>query len=317
MDARRARVRCLAKVNLSLRVLHKRPDDYHELRTVFQTVSLADVLDVEFTPARTSRIELASDMELPADSNLVTRAGHVFLETMKVRGRVRFHLIKRIPMGAGLGGGSSDAAAALLTLNALTGRGSLEQLSEIAAQLGSDVPFFLYGGAALGIGRGTELYPLPDVPELPALIVAPPVHVSTAEAYRALGRSLTPAAPSSIMSSLQTFAWQMALTPGSFGESENDFERAVFRQHPRLAEIKRKLLKQGARPALMSGSGSAVFGVFGTTGVRDRAEKVFSEVQCFPVKFVSRRSYRRMWLRQLGEHVIDNKTWPPPSRYAK
>lgn len=318
MDARRARIRCLAKINLSLRVLHKRPDDYHELRTIFQAVSLFDTLQIEFQPAKASRVDLDSELAIPKESNLVVRAAELFLETLKVRGRVRLRLAKRIPMGAGLGGGSSDAAATLLALAALTGRGnSLENLAELGARLGSDVPFFLYGGTALGIGRGTELYPLPDPPELPALIVAPGVHISTPEAYRALNRSLTEESQSSIMSNLQRFAWQLEAGPGQFGESENDFESAVFRQYPRLAEIKRKLLKQGARPALMSGSGSALFGVFETSGARDRARTIFSEEESIPVKLVGRRGYRRMWIRQLGEHVIDSNTWPPRSRYAK
>src|SRR5947209_6226612 len=159
MDARRARLRSLAKINLSLRVLHKRPDGYHELRTIFQTVSLADTIDAEFTPGRGAHIDLASDIDVPAADNLITRAAQVLFDGLKIRGHARFRLTKRIPMGGGLGGGSSNAAAILLALPALAGRNpSIPELADYAAQLGSDVPYFLYGRAALGLGGGTELY---------------------------------------------------------------------------------------------------------------------------------------------------------------
>ena len=141
--------------------------------------------------------------------------------------------------------------------------------------------------------------------------------ISIPDSCRALSRNLTQDPASSIMNSLQMFAWRLELCPGKFGESENDFESAIFRQHPWLSETKREPLKQGASPALMSGSGSAVFGVFETTGARDRAAKRFSKGTSIPVQLVSRRDYRRIWLRQLAEHVTDTTSWPPQSRYAK
>ena len=160
---RRARVRALAKINLDLRVLGKRPDGFHELRTVFQTISLADTLEIAYTPARKTSISLVDDLHI-AD-NLVVRAARLVMEAMRATGRVEMRLTKRIPMGAGLGGGSSDAAAVLLALPALAGRSiDLPKLCAIGEQLGSDVPFFLLGGTAVGIGRGSELFPLPDVP---------------------------------------------------------------------------------------------------------------------------------------------------------
>src|SRR5262249_29246048 len=138
---RRARVRALAKINLDLRVLARRPDGYHELRTIFQTISLADTLDIAFTPARRTSIELDDAQQIP--DNLVVRAARGALDVMRVAGRVEMALRKRIPMGAGLGGGSSDAAAVLLALPALAGRSlTLSTLHELAQQLGSDVPFF-------------------------------------------------------------------------------------------------------------------------------------------------------------------------------
>src|SRR5450755_1605852 len=144
---RRASLRALAKINLDLRVLHPRPDQYHELRTIFQTISLADTIEVEFAPARQTAIQINEDPAIP--DNLVVRAANLVLQAMQITARVEFQLRKRIPMGAGLGGGSSDAAAVLLALPVLAGRPlELPRLMQLAAELGSDVPFFLLGGAA-------------------------------------------------------------------------------------------------------------------------------------------------------------------------
>src|SRR5579872_4107339 len=175
--ARSARVRALAKINLDLRVLGKRPDGFHELRTIFQTISLADTLDIAFTPARKTVVEL--DDALGIADNLVIRAARMAMDAMRATGRIAMRLTKRIPMGAGLGGGSSDAAAVLLALPVLAGRCiDLPKLSALAGELGSDVPFFLLGGTAVGIGRGTELFPLPDAAARSGVLVAPDVHVN-------------------------------------------------------------------------------------------------------------------------------------------
>ncbi len=141
-QTRQASLRALAKINLDLRVLHARPDGYHEIRTIFQTISLADIIDVEYTRARGTTIQIDGDVDIP--DNLIAKAATLVLDAMRVTARVRFRLRKRIPMGAGLGGGSSDAAAVLLALPALAGhRLALPRLMELAAGLGSDVPFFL------------------------------------------------------------------------------------------------------------------------------------------------------------------------------
>src|SRR5207302_10940844 len=169
---RQGALRALAKINLDLRVLGQRPDGFHELRTIFQTISLADTIDVAFTPARRTAIALADPLAIP--DNLVARAALLTLDAMRLTGRVEMRLTKRIPMGAGLGGGSSDAAAILLALPALAGRSlALSTLHDLAQQLGSDVPFFLLGGRAAAIGRGTELFPLPDAAARPGIVVAP------------------------------------------------------------------------------------------------------------------------------------------------
>jgi 4-diphosphocytidyl-2-C-methyl-D-erythritol kinase len=188
-QTRRARVRAFAKLNLSLKVLHKRPDGYHELRTLFQSISLGDHLSIEFTPGPDAFVEIAGT-DIP--DNLVARAARLMMAEGGFSGKVLVRLTKKIPMGAGLGGGSSDAAAMLLALPVLAGRlFPTGLLLEWGTQLGSDVPFFLLGGAAAGGGRGAELYPLPDLGRLPALLVTPGIHVSTAEAYGSLRRGLT------------------------------------------------------------------------------------------------------------------------------
>jgi len=314
---RRARLRALAKINLSLKVLGLRPNGYHELRTVFQTISLADTLEVEYEPARRTALAVSSRPEIPG--NLVERAARLALEAMRAAGRVTLRLTKRIPIGSGLGGGSSDAAAVLLALPVLAGRRiTLARLVEVAAELGSDVPFFLLGGTAVALGHGTELYPLPDAGAARGLVVAPDLRVSTAEAYRALGRELTAPAPFSMISSFQSWVWEHAesLRAGALpAAGENDFERAVFAGHPRLGTLKRQLERLGAKPAMLSGSGSALFGLFASRDALENARRRFSQQQVFAVSLVSRAGYRRLWWRQLGAH-LGGRTWPPESRYA-
>jgi 4-diphosphocytidyl-2-C-methyl-D-erythritol kinase len=288
------RLRSLAKINLDLRVLDKRPDGYHNLRTVFQTVGLADVIEIDYEPAR--RLILHLDSNPPIPGNLIEKAA----ELLAIPGRFTIRLTKRIPMGAGLGGGSSNAAAILLAIPALTGKNlPLEKLTTLGAQLGSDVPFFLLGGTALGLGRGTELHPLPDWKPFPAIIVTPGIHVSTADAYRVLDDERA---------------------TSNDERPQNSFEPVVFRQHPQLKSIKGRLLKLGADLALMSGSGSALFGIFAHREKRDSAvvslREDFGYHRIFPVWLVGRSVYRSLWRRQLRD-AGDLKTWPPQNRYAR
>ncbi|MFB3778576.1 MAG: 4-(cytidine 5'-diphospho)-2-C-methyl-D-erythritol kinase [Bryobacteraceae bacterium] len=312
---RRARVNALAKINLGLKVLNKRPDGFHELRTVYQTISLADVLDIEFTPARRTSVAMVSSPEIP--DNLVLRAARLVMDAMRVAGKAGFRLHKRIPMGAGLGGGSSDAAAVLLTLPVLAGRRMpLDELIRLAGELGSDVPLFLLGGTVLGVGRGSEVYPLPDLPRRQGLLVVPPIHVSTAEAYRALGRELTNDAVPNMISSFQSCIWRnlAGVSEGVFpGLAGNDFEEIVFRQHPKLKSIKAKLQRLGAAPAMLTGSGSALFGMFRERERLEEALPHFHNMGVHPFVFVSRRGYRALWRRRLGAHRVE-EIWPPQSR---
>lgn len=293
----------LAKLNLDLRVLHKRPDSYHELRTIFQTISLSDRIAIEFEPARRSGIELESSVEI-AD-NLVARTAKLVLDRLRIKGRVKLALEKHIPMGAGLGGGSSNAAAVLIALPALAGRRTnVFELAALGEELGSDVPFFLYGGTALGFGRGTELYPLPDAKVTNVLVIATGVHVSTAAAYRALGRivtdSLTSQVDSPILREFQCAAWSVLGRSLEQIPLRNDFEAAVFRQHPELAAIVRKLKKSGAKQALLTGSGSAIWARFADSESMRAAAARFPPGTAYPARFVGRRQYRTLWRRALG-----------------
>ncbi len=298
----------LAKLNLDLRVLHRRPDGYHELRTIFQTISLKDALSIDFKFAKRTQIDLCSSIDI-AD-NLVVRSAKLVLDYLKIKAWVRFSLRKRIPLGAGLGGGSSNAATVLIALPALAGqRLKYAEQVRLAETLGSDVPFFLHGGTAVGLGRGSELYSLPDQPARSALVVTTGVHVSTPEAYRALQRdvtnSLTSLTESPILGEFQTIARALAgsNTDGSSLERlplKNDFEKAVFAMHPELAGTVRKLRRLGAKPALMTGSGSAVFGVFAGVSETAAAASQFPAGTAFPVRFVPTRQYQSLWRRALG-----------------
>jgi 4-diphosphocytidyl-2-C-methyl-D-erythritol kinase len=309
------RLRSLAKINLDLRVLHKRADGFHELRTIFQTISLADSIEIECSRGRT-KIEVSCDPHIPG--NLILKAADLVLVATRANCHLQIRLKKRIPMGAGLGGGSSNAAAVLLALPVLLKKTlPLEKLLELAADLGSDVPFFLTGGTAVGIGRGTELYPIDDIPPSPGLLITPEIHSSTASAYAALNREVSTEIPRHSFNAFQALAWQ------AHDDSRpwvNDFEAVVFRQHPQLESIKGKLLKLGARRAMMTGSGSALFGLFANRDERDRAagmfRKEFSRTQVYPVRMVSRGRYRAMWWRQLAVSSV-NRTWPPQDRYAR
>jgi 4-diphosphocytidyl-2-C-methyl-D-erythritol kinase len=270
-------------------------------------------MELAFTPGG-SEIEIQDEPAIP--NNLAVRAARLAMEAAGKSGRLEIHLSKRIPMGAGLGGGSSDAAAVLLALPALMGaRLGLDDLIRLAGELGSDVPFFLLGGAAAAIGRGTELFPLPDYQPREILIVHPGLHVDTTWAYRALSPRLTSESEQNKMVSFQSRTWD----PSAGWAAVNDFETVVFERYGRLAEIKQELMRAGASAAMMTGSGSAVYGLFAgrdevTLGLRRL--KLRGEEKAFRARLVSRARYRSIWRRSLAEHIIP-ETWPPQSRHSK
>ena len=293
------RLPAFAKVNLRLEILGKRPDGFHELRTVFQTVSLKDEVRLRTTRKPGIELQVSGNESLasePVERNLVYRAVAAVRRELAIGQGVKIELSKGIPAGRGLGGGSSDAAAALTGYLRLVKRKlPRERLFEIAATLGADVPFFLEGGCALGVGKGDEIYPLPDSPRRHLLVVSPPsIHVLTPDAYRWLNApQLTNSVANPKLYTFCALAWSLEGSP-----LLNDFEEAVFERHPRLAEIKRDLLQNGATEALLAGSGSAVFGVFPSPAKARRAAVGFPLDQTFVCETISRDSYRRLIQRR-------------------
>ena len=289
------RIPAFAKINLRLEILGKRPDGYHELRTIFQTVSLHD--DLKLRRNKRPEISLRVDgnpslSNEPVEKNLVYRAVQAVQQELKDSGGIEIELKKKIPAGRGLGGGSSDAAAAMMGYLQLTRKKlATERLMEIGVSLGADVPFFLQGGRALGIGRGDEVYPLPDIATRSVLIVSPgDIHVPTPDAYRWLNApELTKSAENHKLWKFCALSWSVQGT-GLL----NDFEGAVFQHYPRLSEIKRDLLQKGATEALLAGSGSAVIGVFPSPAKARRAAVGFPQDDTFVCETVSRAKYLRL-----------------------
>ena len=254
-------VRAYAKINLDLRVLGARPDGFHELRTVFQSISLHDT--IECIPREGPLTLECGVAGVPLDrSNLIWRAAEALWRALRRNGSpagLVIRLDKRIPLQAGLGGGSADAAATLVAL-AHAWRVALRpaQLTDVAASLGADVPFFLAGGTALGLGRGDEIYPLADLPRHWIVLLVPGFGVATSEAYgwyateRALARGPVAREPQHVSGPWPSRAAQMV----------NDLEPSIARHHPEIDQMKAALRRVGAAAAAMSGSGSAVFGLF-------------------------------------------------------
>ena len=260
MTAAAVRIRAHAKINLDLRVLGTRADGFHELRTVFQAISLHDTLTI--VPREGPFAIECATAGVPLDgSNLIWKAAQALWRAMRRPGHVRdvtVHLDKKIPLEAGLGGGSGNAAAALIGL-ARAWRLNVHppQLTDVAAALGADVPFFLAGGTALGLGRGEEIYPLTDMPRHWIVLLVPGFGVSTIDAYnwydseRDIDRGVV-REPQHVPG-----PW-----PSRSAQMINDLEPPVARRHPEIDQMKSALRRAGALAAAMSGSGSAVFGLF-------------------------------------------------------
>ena len=251
-------VRSFAKINLGLEIVGKRPDGYHDIRTLFQTITLADELDV--APAPAGVLELAGDdPAVPWDgTNLVHRAARLLVDRAGAAGGVRISVRKTVPAGRGLGGGSSNAAATLLALDAMWGLGlGREGLAPLARTLGADVPYFLQGGLCLGEGIGDRLTLLADLDPLPCLLVFPPFPIPTPSVYAGVDPSLTSAGKDSRIVRF--------LESKDFGLLENDLERVIFRAYPELERWKSFFIGEGALAAQVSGSGSAVYGLFPDT----------------------------------------------------
>ena len=292
-------LRAFAKINWTLHVLGRRADGYHELQTVFQTVTLHD--DLTFAATGDERITFScNDPGLPTDrNNLIVRAAEALSKKFDIRVGASIRLEKRIPSSGGLGGGSSDAAIALLGLSYLWEiELTMGDLEAMGASLGADVPFFFTGGTALGRGLGTQITSLPDAPTRHLLIVTPDVKVSTAEAYKALNSpALTKVGGDTILSSSRLRA---DFSDSLYGTLKNDFEVVIFSLQPEIKRARDALMHLGARDSLLAGSGASVFGVFDNVEAQDRAAEAMrfeTGWRVFKCTTLSRARY----LKELGE----------------
>ena len=288
-----------AKINWSLQILGKRPDGYHEVRTTLQTISLHDDLDFEVSGDGSVAL-VCNDAEIPTDDrNLIVRAAYALKDRYSIDHGARVRLNKRIPVKAGLGGASSNAAVTLLALAELWElETSLSVLLEIAAGLGADVPFFLIGGAALATGIGATVSPLSDINNdtQHLVVLTPNASVSTAEAYAAVGSdALTTMDGEPILSSSRKEAISGSSIPWPpYRDLNNDFESVIFDIEPEIRRAKETLLQAGAFRALLAGSGSSVFGIFAD---QEAQQRVVDEIpleagwRVFPCVTLSRNQY--------------------------
>jgi len=307
-----------AKINLGLRIGATRPDGFHDLRTVYQTIALHDVVSISIE--RGSGIGIrCEDPRVPTEStNSCFRIVERAVQALKVRARIVIEINKRLPVQGGLGGASGNAVAALLSLErSLRKKLPAAERLQIAAEVGSDIPLFLIGGTVLGVGRGEEVYPLPDLPPTPCVIALPDIPISTPKAFADWDEEakLTPSTHSDRMLefSREISAWLNAAQIGRrSGVSargggraenllldlvrtgiENDFEKVVFPKYPELLEVKRVLEKAGAKYASLSGSGSAIYGLFDSQQKAEAAAKklIRQRTRAVVTSTLTRRQY--------------------------
>ena len=299
---RRLSVPSFAKINWTLKILGKRSDGYQQLRTLYQTVDLSEEVVFETTSTREIQLEVEGRKVAPGKDNLLYQTADLLRKTAGSQAGIRIKLEKKIPVGAGLGGGSSNAALALLALNQLWDcKMGENKLVELAGQLGSDVPFFLVGGTAVGWGRGTEVVPLPDLPlERSLLLLYPHLEISTAEAY-SLGKWGTYGGAEILTREWVENTMQdllRAVGPKGDGWSflENDFEDVLFAHYPVLVEAREALKKAGCERVMLCGSGSTLLG-FGSdkqvkkAAVVIRREGIGETLFC---RTLSREQYRQV-----------------------
>lgn len=311
-------VRSFAKINLGLYIGPLQRSGFHALRTIYQTIALSDTIKVSVAAGAGIEIR-CKDPHVPTDeSNTCWRVADRILRTLKRRGKVTIQIDKKLPVQGGLGAGSSNAIATMMALERELGAAlAPDDRLSIATAVGSDLPLFLVGGTVLGIGRGEEVFPLADLPEAPLVIVSPTTGVSTPKAF-ADWDELARKSPELTGSdgtaridgfSHSVFAWLTGSTagvPSKTGDRaetplldlvragiENDFERVVFPQYPELREVKRILERQGAKYASLSGSGSALFGVFESdVAASTAAERMTSDGhRAIATRTLSRKQY--------------------------
>ncbi len=268
------KIKANAKINLTLNIVEKRPDGYHDLDMIMQTLDFGDDVYVEKT---LSGIELTGTGTLAYDeTNLAFKAAKLFFDVTGIRGGAKIHIQKNIPMCAGMAGGSADAAAVFRALNLLYGKPlGKKRLALISKKLGADVPYCILGGTVRAMGIGDKLIKLAPLGKVKTVVVKPPVAVSTAEAYGSLN-----------LDSLHHPDTEKAVGAILKGDRKtlyslmgNSFEDSIFTIHPVISEIKDTLISLGADASLMSGSGSAVFGLF------EDEEKAYNAYKHFKDKY--------------------------------
>ena len=311
--------RAYAKINLGLYIGPVRGDGFHELRTVYQTIDVCDVIRVSASSGAGIEIRCQHPQVPQDENNTCWRVVERVMRTLQQRRRVVIEIEKNLPVQGGLGAGSSDAAAAMLALERELGVSlAAEDRLSIAAEVGSDVPLFLVGGTVLGTGRGEQVAPLPDLPPLALVIATPNVGVSTPQAFadwdtlmKSAQDALTPGSAASRIDkfSRTLFAWLAGSLSGvpvkdrDRGETllldlvragiENDFERVVFPQCPELSEMKGVLKREGAKYASLSGSGSALYGIFESPEMAELAATALTArgIEATAVRTLSRYEY--------------------------
>lgn len=265
-------IKCPAKINLSLDVVSRRSDGYHNLSMIMQEIGLFDILTFEISDGNEIKLT-CNDSSVPTDdTNLIIRAAKAFFDKAKISASARIHLCKNIPIGAGLGGGSTDAAGTLTALNTVFDKPlTTEELAVMAKSLGADVPFFLYGGCMLAEGIGEILTPLPTLTNAHIVLAKPPISVSTAYVYKnlVLDESIRHPDTKSALTALET--GNLDLLAVSCG---NVLETVTAKKYPEIDEYKKIMLRHGAAYSLMSGSGSSVFGIFAD---KDSANLAYNE----------------------------------------
>src|SRR6185369_882506 len=313
-------LRSFAKINLGLAIGTRRPDGFHDLRTIYQTVALHDVVKVD--AVRGVGIEIrCKDSRVPDDdSNTCWRVAERVLRTLKQRAKIVIAIEKKLPVQGGIGGGSSNAVATMIGIEkALKTQLAPHDRLRIASEVGSDLPLFLVGGTVLGCGRGEEVWPMPDLPAWDIVIATPNIGVSTPDAFRrwdALVQDNGKLTDTGLSDRISTFSrsafeW-LASVPttgvptkegGDRAETllldlvragiENDFERVVFPEYPELRDVKRVFEREGASFASLSGSGSTVFGLFATKAAAEKtAEKLVAEgIPAQATTLLSREQY--------------------------
>jgi len=327
-------VRSFAKINLGLKIGPLREDGFHELRTIYQTIALADMVRVDASKGVGLDI-VCKDQRVPADeSNTCWRVAERVLRWLKVRKKVRIAIEKRLPVQGGLGAASSNAVATMLALEKeLKQPLPAEERLRIASEVGSDLPLFLVGGTVLGTGRGEQVYPLEDLPSLPCVVATPDVGVSTPAAFadwdkqfsaRPAGAKLGDPKLTSQNGSdrMNTFSrtvyeWLSGrFTPTGVPSKgwdraeallldlvrtgiENDFESVVFPKYPVIREVKRALERSGAKYVSLSGSGSAVYGLFASQEEAGKAAKKLTEND-IPAQATVTLPRERYWKEMIG-----------------